>query len=310
MKDLKGALEGAPQAEEMLEQITAMTGVDILSDVLPSIGDTVITYVSDSTGGGSLASQVFLISLADRAKLTAANGKLITYVNEQLSNEETARGYISVRKWSDEGSGAAEFYSVRFPGVPIPLEPTYAMTDKHLIIGLSPQAAVAAVRQATGKGGPGIMSNATIAGALPKGRKLNSFSFSDTSKVLKAGYPYVCAMGSMVGNLVRSRDGQEGGKMREPGMIVPTYSELIANVKPQVSYSYWDGKNLVSEWRGDKSMLVNMGAVVGQYSTYWPIIAALAAGGAAAAANAQNGGFPGMPPMNGMDEGGEEPEMR
>ncbi len=296
--EIKMALEGNPQGQEVLAKIKEMTGVDLLTDVLPAFGDTIVTYVSDSTGGGSLASQVVLVSLADSSKLSGSFGKMEAGFNSMLAQVETARGYVSVRKWADDSLPGAEYHSLRFPGVPIPLEPTLAIANKFLVIGLSPQAAVAAVRQLSGKGGPGILSNESIASSLPKGKALSSFGFTDPSKTLRAGYPFVSAFGSMIGNAVRSRDGAKS--VREPGMIVPTYFELAAGAKPHVRYSYWEGKTLITEWRGDKSVLVNLATSVGQLSTYWPIIAA--AGGATAAA-AQNGmgGF-GQPQMEEGDE--------
>ncbi len=298
---VKATLESDQNIATALDNIKAETGVDVLGDLIPSIGDTVAAYISDATGGGSLASQVVIVSLADRAKFVNANGKLVTYLNQKLNDPHTARGYISIRAWKDESSGNTDFYSMRFPGVPVPVEPTYAITQNLLVIGLSPQAAVAAVRQATGKSGPGIMSNASIARDVPKGKPITSFAFNDSSKVLRAGYPFVSAFGSMVGNLVRSRDGAAG---REPGMIVPVYADLAKDARPQISYAYWEGKNYISEWRGDKSLLVNMGSVVGQYSTYWPIIALGAAAAGVGAAQQQNmmNGFPGMHPMDGMDD--------
>ncbi|MGQ0627673.1 MAG: hypothetical protein ACT4PL_06175 [Phycisphaerales bacterium] len=305
---IQAAVEENPEAAAVFDTISDQIGVDLLAEVLPSIGDSVVTYISDSTGGGSLASQVVIISLADRAKLVNANGKLVNFINAELAKEETARGYVSVRSWKDEATAGAEFFSVSFAGIPFPIEPTYAFTERHLIIGFSPQAAVAAVRQATGKGDAGIGSVAAIAANLPKGKTLNSFAFTDTSRVLRAGYPFVSAFGSMVGNAVRSRANAEGAK-REPGMIVPTYAELASGARPLVSYSYWDGKSMISEWRGDKSLLVNMGAVVGQYSTYWPVIAAAAA--AAGFATQQQGGGMFPPPDMDFDDGDmDEPAMR
>jgi len=304
MDQIKVALEGISQSAEVLTKIKEETGVDLINDVMAAFGDTMVTYVSDSTGGGSLASQIILVSLADSSKISGALAKLETKANGLLAQPEMARGYVSVRKWADESLPGAEYHSLRFPGVPVPLEPTIAIANKFLIIGLSPQAAVAAVRQANGKGGPSILSNRSIASALPKGKQINSFGFTDSSRTLRAGYPFVSALGSMVGNLVRSRDGAKA--VREPGMIVPTYAELAAGAKPHVTYSYWDGKNLISEWRGDESLLVNMGVIVGQVSTYWPLIAA--AGGAAAAAAEQGrmGNF-GQPFM--MEEGDDIDNM-
>lgn len=275
--DLLGQfVEFNAEAAQGLEQFKQMTGVDLRADVLATLGGTMGFYMSDATGGGSLASAVGMVTFEDRAKFMAAHGKLAAFANAAAGDapEPLGKGHIKITGWKD---GDLELYSLRFPGLPIPLEPTWAATEKWLIVGATPQAAVAAARQATGKGDKGLAANAAFASMMRKDQPVISATFLDSSRMLRGGFPILSMLGSAVANGVRSPIAPD----REPGLIVPTYHELAKGAKPTVQFTYWRGEDLVQECRGDRSWLVNAGAAGGVVMEIAPLIAIPAAIGAA-----------------------------
>lgn len=288
MDQIKALIETQPQAESMLDAFSSVTGVDLFADLAEQIGDVSGFYLSDSTGGGTLASLVVFIQLKDPVRVKASLAKLATSANRELSKGELARGYIAVR---DNTIGGVTITGLRFPGLPVPFEPTFAIEGKFLVATLTPQAAIAAAEQIAGRGDGGITSNESIASLLPKDKTLHGLTFIDARKTIAGGYGLVTLSGSMLGNLVRSR-AQEGGKMstdaREPGLIVPTYGALIKNARSQITATYFSGDDLLTEWQGDRSLLVNMSSSIGSIMPFAPIIAAAAGGVAAAAIGSEN----------------------
>lgn len=267
-------IEMQPEAAEGFERFATMTGVNLRDDVLGTLGGTMGFYMSDATGGGSLASSVVLITFKDRARFMESHTKLVEFAHAMADQVPIGAGYIRVTNWKD---GGVDLFSLRFPGLPVPFEPTWAATDRWLILGATPQAALAAARQATGKGDKGLASNPAFAALHAKDRPVISASFMDTGRMLRGGYPILSMLGSGITNAVRSPAAPE----RDPGMIVPTFHELARGAKATVQFTYWRGDDLVSESIGDRSVLVNVGGALGALSEIAPFIAIPMAIGAA-----------------------------
>lgn len=277
---LKKITDSQPQVAQALAQFKQATGVDLVDDVLGTMGGTFGLYMSDSTRG-SLGSLVLLASLSDRPRFEQAHAKLMALANAELSKQSTAKGYIRIRPWQD---GDIQLFSINFPGLPVPLELTYALKGNWLIAGITPQATLAAARQAEGaKGGKGIRDNPAFRDAIG-GKEILSFSFIDTPRTMRDGYQYVSLAGSALANAVRSPT----DSARDPGLIVPTYGELKAGARPMVSFSYWRGEDRVSESHSDRSMLVNAAGAVGAAAPFFPVIGALIGGAAAGAKQQQH----------------------
>lgn len=273
-----------PQVSDGIDEFEAMTGVDPFEDVLLTLGDTVGMYMSDSTGG-SLASMVFFISLADRPKFEAAHDKLLGFANGMLADNHDIAGHIRLRSWSE---GESKLFSLTFPGLPVPLEISYALVDNWLVAGFTPQSALAAVRQIKGKGDKGLRSNAGFAAVVPDKKELSGFSFIDSPKLMRDGYQYVAMMGSMIANAMRSPFDEK----REPGLVVPTFAELKAGAKPMVSFGYWKGNDHVTESHADRSMLVNLTGMLGAAAPVIPfVVAAIAAAAPQVERQMRGGGF-------------------
>jgi hypothetical protein len=300
-----------PEGREVLARFKEETGVDPIADVLAALNGKYAWYLSDSSGGGSLGSGVLALGLSDKAKLATAHKKL----NDRLNKELTAgpvQGFVQVRAHAVDGLTGVELFQIDFPGLPVPIQPAYAIAGDWLVVGLTPQAAIAGARQALGKGDGGLMKNPAFAGALPSGRGLLGVSFVDSAEMIKAGYPLVTMFGSMVSNAVSSR--KDGS--RSPGLVVPAYADLARGARALVQSSYWDGADYVVRWEGDKSLLVNMAVYAGVGTTFSPVIVAVGAAAAAATEEMRHGHVPFPGPDDGdmdpepMEPGGKPPAFR
>lgn len=77
---------------------------------------------------------------------------MVAFANAALVQNNEVGRYLRVRSWKEQG---VELMSLRFHGLPIPLELTYAATESWFIVGVTPQATLAAALQAAGKGDAG-----------------------------------------------------------------------------------------------------------------------------------------------------------
>lgn len=249
MPEFQAAFGGDP-----LDALTAVTGFDLRAEFLDHFGSVVALYASESTGGGGMMSMVALMELTD------SEGMLETI--ERVSDlivglgMAEADGYVGIRSWEHQG---ADLFTLAFPGLPVPGEPTLAVADGHLIFGMTPQATLAAISQ-MGSGSTGLADHprfresvpADIEGAL-------ALSFNDTPALARSGYGMISMMGSSVANGMRSR----GDDPREAGLVVPLYHDLVDGAHASVTVTRIEGENLVQRGRADSSILVNMAGLAG-----------------------------------------------
>ena len=281
------AEQGVP-VYDALDQFEEMTGVDLVEDLFGALGGTFAFYNADSTGGGGLLSAVVMMTIEDQDAFSGAMHKLSGFGNAMLDDtgEEFAK-YIRLESWSD--SSGAELISLRFPGLPVPLELSMAFTDDWFIAAPTPQAAVAAARQTLGKGDDGLPTNPRFAAMYREhGEGATSISFVDTPRTLREGYGFLTLIGSGLSNLVRSS--VDPGS-REPGMILPLYKDL-ANERalPTMKFTRWVGDDLVTTAIADRSVWVQGGGSMGAASVALPLVAA-GVGAAVLAGNEMNLGM-------------------
>lgn len=264
--------ERNPQASEGLQKFKEATGVDLQTDVIQTLGGTFAYYLSDATGGGTIGSAVALVSFKDRAKFLEAHAKLLKFANNALQQAPDIGKYIRVQPWVEDG---IELLSLRASGLPIPLELTYVATEKWLIAGLTPQATIAAAKQAMGKGDKGLASNPAFA-LQTKGKSLISATFMDSARFAHAGYPIISMIGSAISSGVRS-PAFATGPARDAGMIVPAYADLTREIRPSIIISYWKGDSYMIDSYGDRSVLASAAGATGLFVQFAPVIAIPAA---------------------------------
>ncbi|MDQ7014439.1 MAG: hypothetical protein Q9O74_11170 [Planctomycetota bacterium] len=278
---------GVP-VEDALDEFEDMTGVDLVDDILHSLGGTFAFYNAEATGGGSLLSSVVMMTIEDQKAFGGAMHRLTNIANDIIAEEaDMPAEYVRFDSWTD--TSGAELITLRFPGLPVPLELSMAFTDDWFIAAPTPQAAVAAARQAMGKGDDGLTSNPRFASMYKEyGEGATSFQFIDTPRTIRAGYPVLTLIGSGLSNLVRSPHDSD---RRNPGMILPLYHDLAnADTVPTMKITRWEGDDLVTTSFADRSLWVQTGGAAGVASAALPLLA-VGVGVAAVAGNEMNLGM-------------------
>ena len=251
MMETIGAEQGMGDPVEMIAQ---MTGINVEADLIAHLGSRFGIYASDSTGGGGFSSAVMFMELKSREGLMPLVERLTGMINGMGQSE--ADGYVQMRPWEQ---GGMQYYTLTFPGIPVPIEPTIAMTDNYMFVGMSPNATMAAVAQAAGSGG-GLMDNAAFRDQLPGGLDgAYAVTFLDNARLMRDGYGITNLMCSGLRNGVRS----PSDPTREPGPVMLPYHEFVKGVKASVGVTRIVGDDLISQAQGDPSMLVNVTGLVG-----------------------------------------------
>lgn len=254
-----------------LQPVVEQIGVHPIHDFLDHLGTTWVVYTSDTTGGGGMASTVLINGGVDGAALHDTFSRLTTLAN---SLSAQAMGYIRVSSWDVAGIKGLEgsdlldgtAFSIKFPGLPIPLELSMALTGDQMVLAMSPQALVEAVRQCNEQTAKSLIDNPGFQDAWESLGMLNvntdqitQLRFMDTPRLLDRGYPMMQLVGTAIANAVRS----PSDFTRDPGLVMPTYNELREGAHASVSVTYMEGNDVVQIGTSDGSCLVNATGMAG-----------------------------------------------
>lgn len=247
------AVEPTPM-DMALSMIQGVLGVNLRTQFIDYMGNTIITYRSKTTGGGGFMSGVMLVELSNADGMKQSMATMRGHLNKLAQRQ--ADGHVRLINWTD---GACEdITTLAFPGLPIPVELSMAVCNDMLILGLSPQAVVAASRQADAD--RSILDNASFRAAKgPAGvGKSMGMQFVDVPAQLADGYAMMNAAMAAISNFTRPRIEPSRGV----NMILPTYPELAKGARANVMTAAMDGDDLLITCNGDGSFTVQMTAMM------------------------------------------------
>lgn len=256
--DARSALGGLDLIEEGtgddLREACREEGLD-LDALLGSLGHTAGFYLADSTGGGGFASAAGFLTLHDSNALLGILDALVARANELA--RENAEGRIRIRTFQHAG---ARCYGLAFPGVPVPFEASIAVLEDVLFLGLTPRALASALDHAR-SGAPGLSASPALrAAGVSSLDGLAALAFNDTPRFLRDGYGIASLAMSALANAVRSPE--DVG--REPGIVMPSYPDLLRGARPQVVLTRVAGDDLVVSGSCDTSVVASLtGAIPG-----------------------------------------------
>ena len=260
---------GSDEYAEFSEEL----GVDLIDEILGNLGDKMMFYQAESTGGGGLLSAVLLVDLNDAGEFGQAHAKLVDRLNTLAAEE--IDGYARVQNWQ---TGGVDSFTMTAPGLPIPFEPSWAIDEDTLIVALSPGALERAVSQIHPGSNQSIVDNRlfkkSVLSRMPKG-KAYTVSYYDAARLSKKGYGMTSMLMSALANSARSPKNPD----RVVGSIMPSYSSFTKDIEPSGTVSWWDGDDFRTHYIGDESMLVQLSTGLGAIADVQGLVVpALAAG--------------------------------
>ncbi|MFI4897972.1 MAG: hypothetical protein ACIARR_09115 [Phycisphaerales bacterium JB059] len=252
LSDMVDAIE-QETGEDIFGQINRELGIDLRGDVLDNMGPRQVLYMADSTGGGGLLSSVVLLDVRDPARLARAHARFVARFNDEMRDE--ARGYLRIHASKRHGS---EVFTLMTPGLPVPLELSWAIAEGRLVIALSPGSLDAAIAQLK-SGEHSILESdsfrTAVLARLPE-QGASSVTFTDTPRLARRGYGVVNLLLSGLANGLRSPEAPD----RVVSPLMPAFHEFNKDVRPFGMIAYWEGDDYMLDAVGDRSMLVNMAA--------------------------------------------------
>ncbi|MHC4948408.1 MAG: hypothetical protein ACYTG1_09120 [Planctomycetota bacterium] len=237
-----------------IDLIAEMTGIHLERDVAAHLGDVMGLYTSRTTGNGGLTSLVLFAELTDADAIQATLARMSERANAM--GDQFANGYVQLRDRMIDGHRVT---SLLFPGLPIPLEPSFAVSGRYLFKALTPQALVAAIEHADA-GGRGLAENPRFLAMGGQGADgAVQVTFTDAPALVADGYGLVSMGYAALANAVRS----PGDPTREPGVIMPPLGDLLDGAKASVTIARVEGGDLVMTTQADRSWTVGGCAAVG-----------------------------------------------
>lgn len=247
--------------------LEAFTGFDIEADLFDTFGETAGAYTSDTTGGGGWTSLVAFSAVKDEKKMRQTLAWAESEINSLAAAQ--AEGYVALRVRHVDGQHIS---TLTFPGLPVPMEVSYALANGYVYFALSPQALLAAIRHSK-DGHDGLASNPRFVEVAGKDLDdLYSLSFMDTPRFLRDGYSLVGMGCAALDNALRSKS----DAARDPGIVMPSYPALEKGSKAFAQLGRIDGDDMVVTWQADRSMLVNACGVSGLFGGVSGVSAMLA----------------------------------
>ncbi|MEO1584733.1 MAG: hypothetical protein AAFR96_09205 [Planctomycetota bacterium] len=243
---------------DLLAQVRDGFGIDLEEGLLNNVGPRWMYYLSDSTGGGGVLSLVLIAEVRDEEAFLRTQAAAMVHANQFGS--ALARGYARTREWT---LGDRTVWSAVFPGLPVPIEPTWTIADGKLIAALTPIGLSGAVGQL--ESDTSVTDNAAFRRALGDrwpADPVAQFAFTDTARFARKGYGGASLAASALSNAAR----QPFNMNAEPGMVMPSFAALTDGIVPAGVTVSWSGDDLVLRGTADASALVQIAATLGQSS--------------------------------------------
>jgi prepilin-type processing-associated H-X9-DG protein len=254
-----------------IEMIAMMTGVNLETDIVDHLGTRFGWYLSDRTGGGGLLSAVSFVEVTNEEALRETFGRLTGMANAMA--EQNAKGYV---RFARREVGGRPVMVLMFPGLPIPLEISFAISDGYMYSALSVSGLVAAMDQAQG-GQPSLADNPRFQemGGLELDQAIQ-LTFLDTPRTMRDGYGLVSLGMAALTNMTRSPADPERGVFGS----MPSFDALTDGAKAMVEVISIEDADLVVRSQSDRSALVNACGIIGMLggSTGAVAVAAIGAG--------------------------------
>jgi hypothetical protein len=256
-----------PSATDQLQQACQMAqsvlGVDVHQDILAPLGDAISCYMSDDTGGNGITSGICMISLKD-AKTMASTIDTIRRSLDQLAAKEL-QGYLRVMHRDIQGCDTA--VSLRFPGLPIPVEPTIAIARDQLIFGFFPQSVAAAVAQFDARNSLLDAEGFKQVGGHD-GLGAVEVVYMDERLRATQGYMWMAFVASAIDNYTTSRSNPS----KVAPSVLPTFNALTSDMRAGLFIARMDGDDMVMSGSADRSLVAQVTAGIGQLGAVAPML--------------------------------------
>ncbi|HKD37968.1 MAG TPA: hypothetical protein VKB78_14245, partial [Pirellulales bacterium] len=236
------------ELEQGIAQLENHLGIELSRDVFKSLGDTWCVYSSPSEGGLLVTGLTVVTPLRDRERLAKAEERLRMMAKAASEPAPGARGFgprsrMTIADCEFRGN---QIHFLNFIGEPIPVAPAWCITDKELIVSLSPQTIKAHLSRAADAGS--LADLPAVAKELRASGGPTSIAYADTATMVRTLYPLI----QFGFNAIASAVQQEGVQI--DASLLPSAAAILPHLEPSISTSTMSKDGLFISRRGTLPM--------------------------------------------------------
>jgi hypothetical protein len=242
-----------PRARQMLEQGLAMVenhlGVDLSRDIFKALGDTWCVYSAPSEGGLLVTGLTVVVPLRDRERFTKAEARLRSLAQAAMAPQPGAlHSYggppqVTVADFEFRGN---QIHFLNFVGEAVPVAPAWCVTDKELIVSLSPQTLKAHLSRKTDAGS--LADVPAVKELFSESKGPQFVGYADTASIAQTLYPLVQFGFDAISSAVQ----REGIPLDVS--IFPSAAAIVPHLEPTVSSARMTSDGLLMTRRGTVPM--------------------------------------------------------
>ena len=213
----------ADQMQRGLWEAETELGVNIQDDVLGSFDDVWTAYLPAGDLMTSWLSSALAVKVKDAPRLQSAVHKIVDYAKANLP--ERKRGGAKIREASFEGQ---TIYTLNVVGEPVPVAPSWCVTEDWLFVGLTPQTVRGLVARNSSPDleVESLNDRPEIKLAFSGTDAPTSITYFDTPKLVRSLYPLVQIGAQMVSSQLQ----REGFDLDTS--ILPSSDSIIRHLRP------------------------------------------------------------------------------
>jgi hypothetical protein len=223
-----------PRARLKLEQGLALAenhlGIDLSRDIFKAIGDTWCVYSAPSEGGLLVTGLTIVAPVRDRERLVKAEDRLRAIANAAIGPPPGGPNSFGPRPESiiaDFEFRGNQVHFINFVGRPMPVAPAWCITDKELIVSLSPQTIKAHLSRPAGA--KSLAEVPVVAHLFDGQERPIHIAYADTATMVRTLYPLV----QFAFDAISSESQREGIQL--DASILPSAAAILPHLTPSVS---------------------------------------------------------------------------
>ena len=220
------------QFNQQLAASEAQIGLKIEDDILKPLGDVWCFSAAPAGGASPLPQVLAVIQVRDSKRLAATQEKLVALAAAAKKN---ASPDASIPMIARSQLAGREVFSLQF-AQPVPVMPSWCLTDKELVFAISPQAIQAWLGQGSGSGS--LAEAPAVAAQLHGDTPPFGLVYQDSPAMVRAAYPMIQMYLTMFSGPLR----QQGIEL-DP-TILPSVDSIVKHMRPAVTAIGWNAIGL------------------------------------------------------------------
>lgn len=221
--------EGIKRFQGELGVMEGQLGLKVRDDLLKPLGTT--WCFSSSPSGSPIPTAFLVVKVRDAKRLAATQEKLVAIAGAMLAARPAAPGRPAPKINRVERDGRTIFVvDLGQPGVPV--SPVWCLTDKELVVSLSPDLIQAYLTRVASSGS--LADLPEVARLLKSDSPPWAIGYQNTPDVLRSVYPMAQGMLMMYSGQLK-----QAGVPLDPSML-PPLDTLVKHMRPSIASTHWD----------------------------------------------------------------------